>query len=458
MNNLYSFRNLVISVLPFALATCVEPKSIECANDWWCPPTMQCSPDGRPVCLDKTCGDGIINSQSEQCDGDGQGHPGETAGCNINCTKSVCGDGWQNAAAGEQCDGDGKGHGGQTATCNANCTPAKHGDGIVNAAFENEQCDGGNGINCESSICTADCKWRKGASCGDGLVDAADEKCDGDGQGHGGQTATCNGNCTPAKHGDGIVNSAFENEQCDGDNNGHGNGQDCGSVTCNADCTPNRCGDGKPNALAGEKCDDGPLNGNSDCSTYAGSCSKCGTDCQTVIVAGPSCGDGTVQSAYEDCDNEISKGCGTCVSCKNVATHEADGAITITGVPSGSFTLNDDGRHPTTFEFGNSTGNCSAANTCIVLQGVPQNQIAGAVVSAISAKGLPITATVDSQNGNIVNLTNKNGLLANQPIVTTNPSGFTVSGMSGGNGCGFGVQCSRPQDCASNVCTAGVCK
>jgi hypothetical protein len=55
---------------------------------------------GDVVKLDATsmCGDGEIGA-TEECDAGG-----ESAGCNADCTRAVCGDGQVNAAAGEECD------------------------------------------------------------------------------------------------------------------------------------------------------------------------------------------------------------------------------------------------------------------------------------------------------------------------------------------------------------------
>ena len=42
-------------------------------------------------CNLNTCGDGYVDGQAPQteaCDGDGNGTPGETAACNSNCTAS----------------------------------------------------------------------------------------------------------------------------------------------------------------------------------------------------------------------------------------------------------------------------------------------------------------------------------------------------------------------------------
>jgi cysteine-rich repeat protein len=78
-------------------------------------------------------------------------------------------------------------------------------------------------------------------SCGNGSVQSTEE-CDG-----GGETVTCDADCTLAFCGDGTVN-AVSGETCD----------DVGeSAACDDDCTAAACGDGTLNVTAGEACDDG---------------------------------------------------------------------------------------------------------------------------------------------------------------------------------------------------------
>ncbi len=149
--------------------------------------------------------------------------------------------------------GDG-GAGGRGAVC---------GNGVAEAG---EDCDDGG----ESATCNADCTT---ASCGDGVLNtAAGEACD-----DGGESATCNADCSAASCGDGVVN-ASAGETCD----------DMGeSAACNADCTDAACGDGVVNMSAGESCDD------------AGESAACNADCSAA-----SCGDGLVNmTAGEACDD-----------------------------------------------------------------------------------------------------------------------------------------------------------
>jgi cysteine-rich repeat protein len=112
--------------------------------------------------------------------------------------------------------------------------------------------------------------------CGDGAVDAAaGESCD-----DGGDSATCDADCTPAACGDGYLNESAGEVCDDGDTNP---GDGCSS-TCTSDET---CGNGIVDAVAGEVCDDG------------GESATCDGDCTR-----PACGDGVANAtAGEECDD-----------------------------------------------------------------------------------------------------------------------------------------------------------
>jgi hypothetical protein len=160
-----------------------------------------------------------------------------------------------------------------------------------------EACDDGG----ESPTCDVDCTPTE---CGDGVVNAtAGEFCDDAGESptcdadcssggcgdgtlnvfagelcdDGGESPTCNFDCTPAACGDGIFN-ASAGESCD----------EAGrTAACNPDCTLAECGDGLLNVLAGESCDDG------------GESASCNSDCSLS-----SCGDGiTNLTSGEGCDD-----------------------------------------------------------------------------------------------------------------------------------------------------------
>ncbi|MBI4706236.1 MAG: hypothetical protein HY744_34500 [Deltaproteobacteria bacterium] len=116
-----------------------------------------------------------------------------------------------------------------------------------------EECDEGG--NTES--CDEDCTLPE---CGDSLLNPnAGEKCD-----DGGETPKCNADCTPAQCGDKTTNKSA-GEECD-EGKGVKEGESIETATCNTDCTAAKCGDGKLNKTAGEECDDGGLNPGDACS------------------------------------------------------------------------------------------------------------------------------------------------------------------------------------------------
>ena len=140
----------------------------------------------------------------EACDDGGEnGVPGPDNNCTDTCQVNVCGDGFASGA--EACDdgdttpGDG---------CSATCTAETCGNGVVDFG---ETCDEG----VESATCDGDCSEVK---CGDGYLNAVTEACD-----DGGQTAACDLDCTDVDCGDGTVNSAA-GETCDDGNDVPGDG------------------------------------------------------------------------------------------------------------------------------------------------------------------------------------------------------------------------------------------
>jgi cysteine-rich repeat protein len=255
------------------------------------------------------CGNGIVDrATGEECD-DGNRDAGD--GCSAICHLERCGNAFVDVAAGEACD-DGNRDGGDG--CSADCRSSEAcGNGILDLLPKvdgglAEQCDDRNTLNGDG--CSAACQYER---CGNGVVDPG-EQCDdrnglnddgcvacrfafcGDGFAWtrdggeqcdtGGASFSCNGNCTQARCGDGVVNS-FRGEQCDvaGDGGAGLGGEGFG---CNRDCTIAFCGDHKLNVTRGEKCDDGNTS-NAD---------ECLNDCTL-----PTCGDGFVRSGVEQCDD-----------------------------------------------------------------------------------------------------------------------------------------------------------
>ena len=135
--------------------------------------------------------------------------------------------------------------------------------------------------------------------CGNG-AQHGDEECD-----TGGESATCDDDCTAVACGDGNLNEAA-GEVCD-----DGATDACGE--CNADCTgpgtePCEGDEPEPEAVCGngavedgEVCDDG----------YTDACGTCNADCSGV-GEGAACGDGEVCPQLEACDDGSTDACGEC--------------------------------------------------------------------------------------------------------------------------------------------------
>ena len=224
------------------------------------------------------------------------------------------------------------------------------GDGIINQA--NETCDLGNlnGATCASLLgagytgtlsCTLSCTYNTALcvapvvqTCGNSIIEGT-ETCDSNSQscttaqGYSG-TQSCNAQCdgwntcTSSQFcGDNLING---NEQCDGSSL---NGKTCatqlgagytGILSCSS-CTFNTalcvapvitpvCGNDI--LESGEQCDKGLQNGVICLASYGKTCSYCSSQCQTVNVQGPYCGDNVCANG-ETCLS-CSKDCGTCFS------------------------------------------------------------------------------------------------------------------------------------------------
>jgi hypothetical protein len=247
----------------------------------------------KPCVVSSDCEDEEACNGSESCDmercqagqglaagdecvlSDGPGHCDEGA-----CVAASCGDGFLcdgedctsgPGGAAEECDAAA-----DTEECDSDCSAVECGDGHLNFSA-GEKCDDGNQNN--EDACVA-CKH---AECGDGYVCA-----DGDGY-----------SCAESEDLNGE-------EACDGD--GAGNGGE--TETCDEDCTPAVCGDGgEPNSTAGETCEDQNQNNNDTCPDGDG-----GT-CQFAV-----CGDGFVQTNVEDCDGDGAGNGGETATCTSDCT------------------------------------------------------------------------------------------------------------------------------------------
>jgi len=264
--------------------------------------------------LGPRCGDGIVQSDHEQCDNgankDGYASTNANA-CAPGCVlPPSCGDEKVQLEYGEQCDAGSSNCDSTTTDCYGVCTTACQlgpycGDGVANGdAAHPEACD--DGINDGTyNTCGVGCTLPP--RCGDGIVQADwGEQCE--------PTSSNDPNCTqdckvPGYCGDGIVQTQL-GELCD-----YGTALNTGAYGgCNSNCTPAPyCGDGVTQNPP-EQCDLGPQNSPLNNPAYGG--------CLVTCVLGPYCGDGIVNGP-EECDdgtgpNGNGSGPSRCTSsCKN---------------------------------------------------------------------------------------------------------------------------------------------
>ncbi|HEY6078640.1 MAG TPA: DUF4215 domain-containing protein, partial [Polyangiaceae bacterium] len=138
----------------------------------------------------------------------------------------------------------------QKSDCKSVC-----GDGVVTP---DEECDAGDANGPEAyNGCTTKCE--RGAYCGDGHPDLADEDCD-DGVNISEYLGCAPGCKNGPSCGDGFVQSQFDEECDDGVLAGEYGGCDAGCVL------GPRCGDGTIQKAAGESCDDGNRTNRDGCS------------------------------------------------------------------------------------------------------------------------------------------------------------------------------------------------
>ena len=386
-----------------------------CASDTVVGPgstgTLACAEDCKSFDISgcsesKYCGDGKINVDTEECDTTTfktgsddcaaysstyeSGKLSCTTGCKVNTTacvkKKFCGDGIVNND--ELCD-DTKFKDNKTTcakwnsdkyvdgnvSCKSDCTlnydkcvekpTVKCGNGKIDSG---EQCDGSNlnGYSCATwhpdnytggtLSCTSNCtfdesKCEAKAKCGDGKIDPGEE-CDGskfpndvsacksyDPDTYQKGTLKCTSSCKidvsscTAWCGNGEVNSTAANEICD-TKKALTTSQTCdkivgtgytGTLKCGDDCkswdttgciAPS-CGDGKVNQ-ATEECDGSKFkNGKTTCTgwnsaAYTSGNVSCNSDCTVnystcVAKEEKVCGDGVVNQSSEECDTNAFK-------------------------------------------------------------------------------------------------------------------------------------------------------
>jgi cysteine-rich repeat protein len=176
-------------------------------------------------CVQEYCGDGIVQSSTEECD---DGNDDEYDDCTTWCTVPECGngeiEGWEECDDGNLADDDG---------CSGECYEEMCGDGVVQSW---EQCDDGNWIDGDG--CSSSCELELIFGCGDG-DQAWWEECD---DGNNEPNDGCSPYCRTEYCGDGIVQSG---EECDPGAAGSG---ECSSscTLCDGDAGPCESPDGGP--------------------------------------------------------------------------------------------------------------------------------------------------------------------------------------------------------------------
>ena len=233
-----------------------------------------------PTCVLATCGDGFVQLGVESCD---DGNTSETDGCLTDCSTATCGDGHVQSGV-ESCD---DGNTSNADACLTTCEIARCGDGAVQTGVE--ECDDGNTSNADE--CLSTCQL---SSCGDSYVQSGVEACD---DGNVSSQDSCTGDCEIARCGDGFVQLGIE--ECDDANAVDADG-------CLSTCRLASCGDGivrtdlSPGDFGYEACDEGAAG--KTCEYGDISCTPCTAQCQIGDDV-PFCGDGIVQSDFEECDD-----------------------------------------------------------------------------------------------------------------------------------------------------------
>ncbi len=258
------------------------------------------------------CGNGHFEPETEECDPSASDDPTPHGSCNVDCTQSVCGDGW--LGQDEVCDTE------LTSTCADDCSQLEGcGNGIID---DGEQCDPGSETE-DSEACAPNCTMR---GCGNGYTDQVgefNEVCD---DGNNVSEDGCSADCLSDETcGNGIVDSS-KGEVCD---DGNGTSGDGCSSTCRS---RGACGDGYVDWISEEVCDDGNEIGGDGCSADCLSNEVCGNgsldlatgeECDTRgedtyfcngLTVGPlackfgRCGDGYVNlAAGEECEPNVSE-------------------------------------------------------------------------------------------------------------------------------------------------------
>jgi len=352
------------STIPWCTNTCTFAS---CVTDNDCnAPLLYCF---NGTCKKSSCGDGSLQSPTEQCEQNSDCSTGMTCNtcqCEYIVPTSLCGNGIKQDM--EQCD---DGNIQDSDWCQGNCILPYCGDGIPDPG---EQCDDGNTNNADA--CRTNCLNN---ICGDSIINLLVEQCD-EGTGNSNTLPDkCRLDCQRHKCGDNILDY---NEQCDDGNILTTDG--CGD-TCQIDtnCSVNMgdaCDGNADTKLCGKiqcdwlSCVERPID---LCTTpwdpNNGNCwpCQCATNYnQTCDTDGDGCV-GTRDCAWTTCLNEITWAGGTC-SCSplfnsicNRTANNCNGTLKCNGITcdeSNEFemvnTLCDDSNPATTIDYRDDTCTC----------------------------------------------------------------------------------------------------
>lgn len=456
-------------------AGCKKPTAEACPTGIFCPAGWHCAARA-PQCIQGLCGNDH-KDPGEACD-DGNITDGD--GCSADCTSDescnnhiwdvkagekcdptvkewegkckddcsatlTCGN--HDVNEGEDCDPGSDGIPKETATCNLDCTARRCGDGIVNKTA-GEECDGGNKDDLhatgQSETCNADCTI---SACGDHKTnELALEQCD-DGDAQHGNGNGLDRNCLPSCQrnvcGDGNINRTIvagrQVEDCDsGEQDANYNTGDCPygqscmvcSVCKSVPGKMHTCGDGTPDD-GYEQCDLGKQNDQPSCPAGQANCATCTDHCQTRgFITAPVCGDGQ-PAPSEQCDNQTRFACGTCIApgtgvenaCTSVTIGPAHGSIEVlstSGLVGITLEISDNAaRDGKVFQYVNGTA-ATGTNIPIDIQGAGSlNTIANLTATAIKNAGLAFIVNQSGESKVEIDNTDP-GKLGNVRIVVAN--------------------------------------